>query len=330
MRGDSTVSVHIVTYNSAEDIADCLKAIFKQTFPVQEIVIIDNASTDRTIEIVESFMNHPIPIKLVINENNIGFAAAHNQAINITQTSYVLVLNPDVFLHPDYLFHLVSAMESERGIGSATGKLYRKSSEIDNMRILDSTGLVITKSRRAFDRGAGEIDRGQWDMSKDIFGVSGAAALYSRRMIEDVSINGEFFDTDFFAYKEDVDLAWRAQLYGWKSLFVPLAIAEHKRGWSEKKDRNQVPLNIRMHSFINRYFMMVKNDRLLYVLLHIFFIVTFECASFAYILIKERELMKSYIMVIKLLPKMWAKRKKIIRLAKKRKFLFNSVYHYFK
>ncbi len=302
---NETLSVHIVTFNSAEDISACIDAIVDQSYAVDEVIIVDNASIDASVEIIRRLMDkYPDQkIRLIENAHNIGFAEAHNQAIRATNTTYVCVLNPDVVLHSDYLRFLVSRMNSDSNIGSATGKLYR------NNKILDSTGIVINKTRRAFDRGAGEVDQGQWDSKSNVFGVSGAAALYRRAMIDDISIDGDFFDRHFFAYKEDVDVAWRAQLFGWGAYYEPLALAAHKRGWGEKKDRREVPLKIRQHSFLNRYYMMVKNDRLRDIIVHFPYIIGFEFASFVFILLREREMLSAYTLFRKHLPEMMGKRK---------------------
>lgn len=110
---------------------------------------------------------------------------------------------------------------------------------------------TINKARRAFDRGQGKAANA-YDNPNEVFGVSGAAALYSSKMIKQISIDGEFFDEDFFAYKEDVDVAWRARIFGWGAAYVPGAIAYHERGW-KTGSREKQPLFIRQHSFANRH-----------------------------------------------------------------------------
>lgn len=191
---------------------------------------VDNASSDDTLEKVRSFIKevHDVQIQLVENKTNSGFASAHNQAIRLTDTDFVLVLNPDVFLEPNYIICLIQVMEQKLELGSITGKLVLQ----NNPGIIDSTGLVVNRIWRAFDRGAGESVN-LWMDSAEVFGVSGAAAMYSRKMIDDISTKGEFFDEDFFAYKEDVDVAWRAGLLGWKAFYCADAVGLHKRGWKK-------------------------------------------------------------------------------------------------
>ena len=313
------VSVQIVTYNSGKDIKTCLDSVFSQSYPIQEVTIIDNQSSDKTLQIVEVFNN----IKLIKNDYNNGFAGGHNQGIRISKSDYILVLNPDVRLSKDYMKNIISVMEYDTEIGMATGKLYR---DID-MKILDSAGIIIKKNRRAFDRGSGEIDRGQYDYSKEIFGVSGAAAVYRREMIKDISYQGQFFDESFFAYKEDIDVSWRALLLGWKSQYIPDSIAEHGRGWQEEKKRSQVPLYIRQKSYINRYYCILKNDQLSYFALHLPFIIAYEIASFSYAFLRERKLLLVWKSFIREYKHMFEKRK-MIQLNRKK--TNKQIYSYFK
>lgn len=156
-----TVSVHIVTYNSADDIKECLEAVMQQTYGIHQVVIIDNASSDGTVDCVRSFIKRVqnagyiiagktnTEILLVPNPENTGFAPAHNQAIQLTDTDYVLVLNPDVQLRPNYVERLVEYMEQHPDVGSATGLLLLKSAP----DTVDSSGIVMNGIWRAFDRG---------------------------------------------------------------------------------------------------------------------------------------------------------------------------------
>lgn len=297
-----TVSVHIVTYNSAKDIEDCLDGVFKQSYPIQQIIIIDNASKDNIREVLQAYEDR---VHVVYNKENVGFAPGHNQAMRLSGADYFLVLNPDVTLDREYVSRLVSACEQNPKFGSATGRLLLKS----NPQIIDSTGLVMNRARRAFDRGAGEPSE-QWNESGEVFGVSGAAALYSREMVHDISIDEQFYDESFFAYKEDVDVAWRAQKYGWKSYYNADAIAYHERGW-KKGSRNQQPLFIRQYSYINRYKMMYKNDSWRNLLRNIIHILPFEMASLGYAILRDPKVLRSWTSFYREFPALRHKKKTI-------------------
>ncbi|WP_436240940.1 glycosyltransferase [Paenibacillus sp. LjRoot56] len=137
-----TVSVHVVTYNSAEHIEDCLEAVLKQSHPIDQIIVVDNASKDHTLHSLTKWQEK---CTIIQNNQNNGFAGAHNQAIRLTETDYCLILNPDVVLEPDYVLNTVLALQNSPRVGSATGKLLFKASP----HHIDSTGLIINKARRA-------------------------------------------------------------------------------------------------------------------------------------------------------------------------------------
>lgn len=301
-----TVSVHIVMYNSADDIEECLNGVLEQSHPIEQIVIIDNASSDDSVERVISF-SEQFGSKVIMMKNaiNIGFAPAQNQAIELTNSDYVLVLNPDVKLDGLYVEQLVEYMERHPKVGSGTGKLVHKSSP----ETVDSTGLVMNGIWRAFDRGTGE-QASAYMKSGEVFGVSGAAALYARRMIEDISIQGEFFDGDFFAYKEDVDVAWRAGKLGWKAYYCAEAIGMHERGW-KKGDRKSRPLFIRRVSYINRYKMIYKNLTGLEWLTNVPMLLAYEVATHGYILLREPRVLGAWIDFWRQLPELRRKRQEI-------------------
>lgn len=302
---NKTASVHIVTYNSADDIVECLTAVLAQDYPLEQIVVVDNASADGCADKVRAFYHtieaklqseereakipaHCPSLVLLDNKANTGFAPAHNQAIAVTQTDYVLVLNPDLTLAPDYVSRLIAQMEANPRIGSATGKLLLKADH----SLVDSTGLWMNRGRRAFDRGAGE-PAAQWLESGTVFGVSGAAAMYSRRMIEAVSVDGEFFDSDFFAYKEDVDVAWRANLLGWQAYYDAEAVGYHERGW-KTSGRSGKSMFIRRNSYINRYKMIYKNEPARTLLPTLLYSLPYEVAAHGYMLLKEPKLIKAW------------------------------------
>jgi len=145
-----------------------------------------------------------------------------------------------------------------------------------------------------------------------VFGVSGAAAFYRTAMIRDIAYEGQFFDEEFFAYKEDVDVAWRARHRGWKAWYVPTAKATHARGW-KKKSRSSIPLFVRKHSYQNRFYTLIKNEPAgwhLIKVLPILFVK--EAAKLAYILVRERGLLACWPNIVRKLPDMRRKRRHIM------------------
>jgi len=243
------VSIVLVTWNSAQHLPRCLAAIAQQTWPDVELIVVDNASTDETLSAVGQA---PSPVHLIRNDTNRGFAAAVNQGIAASTGEFVLLCNPDAFLERDYIAQLVRAFDDagER-FGMATGKLLRA----DEPGAIDSMGIRMTRSGRHFD-----IDRGATGASPvEVFGVSGAAGMYRRRFLDDVAIEGQPFDEDFFAYREDADIAWRGQLFGWRAFYAPAAVAHHVRRVTPER-RRQLPSAINMHSVKNRFLLRLKNE----------------------------------------------------------------------
>ncbi|HEY0788237.1 MAG TPA: glycosyltransferase, partial [Thermoanaerobaculia bacterium] len=216
---------------------------------------IDNASCDASATLLE----RAHPAALIRNAENRGFAAAANQGIAATSDPWVLLLNPDVRLEEGYIEECVAALEraGER-FGSATGTLYRaEGAEMRALAAIDSTGIRMTRSGRHLDIDDPPAPRGA--APREVFGVSGAAAVWRRRCLEHLAVGGEIFDEDFFAYREDAALAWRARLFGWKSIHVAEAIAYHVRRVTPEV-RGELPDEINMHSVKNRFLLRLKNE----------------------------------------------------------------------
>ncbi|MEO8100392.1 MAG: glycosyltransferase family 2 protein, partial [Acidobacteriota bacterium] len=252
-----SVSVTIVTYNSGRFIKRCLESVLEQKYAGLEVVVIDNASTDGTVDLLEQFADR---CRIYYNDKNLGFAAAQNQAIELAQGDWVLTLNPDVLLQSNFIQALVEAGKMDPKTGTVCGKLLsiRATFDLPDKQLVDSTGIYFTPMMRHLDRGSQEVDNGHYLNHEYVFGATAAAALYRRSMIEDIAIMGEFFDPDFFVYREDADVAWRAQLMGWRCMYTPLARGYHVRNVLPG-NRRALPPEINMHSVKNRFLMRIKN-----------------------------------------------------------------------
>ena len=257
MSRNGYVSVTIVTYNSGRFIKRCLESALEQDYPFKEIIVVDNNSTDGTIDILEPFEDR---CRIVYNDENIGFAAAQNQAIGLSDSEWVLTLNPDVLLLQGFLEALIQAGSVDPKVGTVCGKLLTMTAGFDfpEEPLVDSTGIYFTPNLRHLDRGSLEVDNGHFRDYEYVFGATAAAALYRREMVNDIAVGGEFFDSDFFVYREDADVAWRAQLLGWKCLYVPFAQGYHVRK-ALPGNRRALPPEINMHSVKNRFLLRIKN-----------------------------------------------------------------------
>ena len=293
------VSVIMVTWNVAGFIRQCLDSLRNQTLKDFEIIVVDNGSRDQTTSIIEK--EYP-EVALVKNEENEGFCRANNRGIRASRGEYILTLNADVVLDNDFLQKMVEAVEAgSRRTGMLSGKMLRQ-----DKVTLDSTGLILSKSRRFYDRGGQERDQGQYDRETEIFGICAGAGFYRKAMLEDISINGEYFDNHFFFLGEDFDISWRAQLYGWKGEFVPSAVCYHLRGSSEHGSKFRQYL-----SFKNRYLLMLKNDRLVNILLASPWLIPYDVCRFVYLIFTNRLVWRGMKEVFQALPDIWKKRQLI-------------------
>jgi GT2 family glycosyltransferase len=301
------VSVTIVTYNSGKHIAACLEALCLQDYPSLEVVVVDNHSQDRSRAIVHTFSGR-LELRVIDNDFNNGFCGGQNQAIAASQGAWVLALNPDVLLTPEFISRLIAGIQAQNdpAVGMACGRLVST-----RPGRLDSTGMYFTPQLRHFDRDGRAEDRGQHRVPEYVFGATGAAALYSRAMIEAISIPGEsgteFFDHSFFAYREDADLSWRAQLMGWNCLYVPDAVGSHVRT-CVPENRAQMAAAVNMHSVKNRFLMRIKNIGAGLYLRHFAAITMRDLGAIAYCLFKERTSLPGLAMVFRDWRNTWAKR----------------------
>jgi GT2 family glycosyltransferase len=251
------VTVTLVTHNSQRFLELCLDDLLRQDYPAFEVLVVDNQSTDGSRQILAGYGRS---IRVVYNSVNVGFAAGQNQAIAMGRGDWVLTLNPDVRLNQGFISSLVRAGNEDPSAGVVCGKLLRAMPDlsIPTGRLFDSTGIYFTPCLRHFDRGWNEVDTGQYDRPEYVFGATAASALYRREMIDHISLDDGFFDPDFFAYREDADVAWRAQLLGWRCLYEPSAEGYHVRRVVPER-RKSTPAVLRMHSVKNRFLMRLKN-----------------------------------------------------------------------
>ncbi len=275
------VAVVVVTWNSADYLPRCLDSLQELQRRPAELVVVDSGSTDGAAELVRG--SYP-EVRLIACDENVGFCRGNNLGIRATSSPYVLVLNPDTWLEPDFLERMLPAFEEPR-VGMVAGKLLR----FDRVT-LDSAGQLLSRARRPQDRGYGQPDRGQFDRDEPVFGVCGAAALYRRLMLDDIADPGpSYFDETFFAFGEDLDLAWRATRRGWRAAYRHLAVGYHARGGSATRAprlRRRIALlgrspELRFHAVKNRYLAILRNDSLAGYLANLPFIWSRDLATVA-------------------------------------------------
>lgn len=251
------VSIIVVSRNSAADLPRSLASAVAQKGVTTEILLVDNASSDASREAGTIYAPN---VGVMALPENVGFAAAMNTGIEATSGRYVLSLNPDCRLAPDFTAILVRRMDTRPDAGSASGRIYRADGlELTPTLRLDSTGIVFTRSGRHFDRGSEEDGEGRYLAEEEVAGTTAAAGLYRREALESAKISTGYFDSDFFLYREDADLAWRLARLGWKCLYVPSAVAWHRRTNLPDRRRSQTAA-ANLHSVKNRFLLRINNQ----------------------------------------------------------------------
>lgn len=247
-----TLAVIIVNWNGREYLSACLSSLQEQTFQDFRTICVDNGSTDGSRELLATFPD----VECVELPANKGFAEPNNigiaRAFADPHISSIVTLNNDTKTDPRYLEELVACAERHPDAGSIQPKVLR----MPDREILDSTGVLIYKDMSAISRGQGERDSGRYETEEEVFGASASAALYRRGALESVALGpNEFFDRDYFAYYEDVDLAWRLRLQGFRSYYAPRARVYHVHSATGKRHS---PFKS-FHIHRNQYYNMIKN-----------------------------------------------------------------------
>lgn len=213
---DPTLSLIVLNWNGKRFLPECLDSLAAQSYRSFEVILVDNGSTDGSEELIRT--NYPW-VKLVVLPENVGFAEGNNRGLAACNGQYVVALNNDTVADPGFLAELVRVAESDAAVGMVAAKM-RSYFQRDT---IDAMGLKVGRNGLGYNLGGGEKDLGQYEAAEPVFGPCGGAALYRRRMLEQIG----FFDSDFFAYYEDFDLAWRAHLAGWTCLPAPNALVYH-------------------------------------------------------------------------------------------------------
>lgn len=298
------VAVQIVTHNSVHFLDPMLTALMSQVgdWTVQ---VIDNASSDDTYSFIKKW-NIPI----YRNSQNLGYAAAHNQALTMSDSKYVLTLNPDVLLQPNFIISMVETLNQYPMVGMATGCLQRVDELGSDPYEIDGNGIYLLRNGRQGLIGEGLKLGKQPNKLAYVFGADGAAAFYRREMLYDIRLESDVFDEDYFLHKEDVDICWRAQWRGWQALYVPDAIAHHVRTFRPGK-RHNVNERLRYYGLRNRYSVMLKNQDVKHFWVDFLHILVYELQIWIYVFMFERYSLRLPIELAQNRKRWMVKRKRI-------------------
>lgn len=306
------VSVIIVNFNGKDVIGKCLESVFATIYPYFEVIVVDNGSTDGSVEMVQEKYS----IRLIKNGCNLGKCAGDNIGIRNSLGEYVVLLNPDTVVSPNWLQELV-----REAINSEACFCQPKILMLDNPETINSTGITIHFAGFGILRGNGEKDVGQYNNDKEIASIHSACVLISKKAIQDIKL----LDENFFAYNDDTDWGWRARILGWKITYVPSAIVYHKWGQSSGLNPDKFYYLER-----NRLIMILTNySRRSITLLLPLFLFT-EIAVIGYALIRDfiHEKIKSYADLIRLRNYI-RKRRELIQIRRRvsDEVLFNNFTH---
>ncbi len=324
----SKLSIHLVTWNGSKYIEYLFDSLRKQTFNDFKLIILDNASTDDTVNKIKiEIKNMPIECELIENKENKGFAGGHNQ-LNY-ECEYLLLLNQDIYLQSDCLEKLVKFMEKHNEVATISPRLMRW--DFNNLKPtftnqIDTLGLKVFRNRRVIEKYAGK----NWGEIKpkmllsyraekiigagvavEVFGVSGALPMLRRSVIAEVGL----FDESFVSYKEDVDLAYRLRSAGFKSYVILDAVAYHDRSAASvdrkgdlvaMENKKKQPEWVKYNSYKNHLMTLIKNEYWQNYLLDLPWIKWYELKKFCYFLLFDRHVLSG-------LKEIWKMRKELLK-----------------
>jgi hypothetical protein len=218
------ITIIIPNLNGRQHLEHCLPSILEQSYQDFEIILVDNGSTDGSVE----FVTKKFPrVQILASSYNMGFAKANNVAIQAASAPCVVTLNNDTTVEPNWLSEMMDVVRREPDVGMIACKTLN----MHNPHLIDSAGMDIDHVGMAWPRYYGQPDNKQETEPYEVFCPTGAAALYKRELLNQVGL----FDEEFFAYCEDMDLGWRARLMGWRCLYVPTSIVYHYHSATSKQ-----------------------------------------------------------------------------------------------
>jgi N-acetylglucosaminyl-diphospho-decaprenol L-rhamnosyltransferase len=246
----SSVVAVMVTFDSARVTRRAIEALNKGTVVPDHIVIVDNGSSDQTY--LNAIERDFPSVEVLRLEKNLGFCAANNVGLARMAQGHLLLVNPDAFVSESFLHDALRRLESAPNIGAVGPKLLGADPDTGvPTGLIDSAGIGQTWFGRLFDRGQCEFDVGQHDTADEPVALCAAAILVRRAALNAVAPGAQVFDERFFMYKEDVDLSWRLQRAGWRTVYDPTLVALHCRGW--QRDRRSMPSWTRRRSLLNEW-----------------------------------------------------------------------------
>jgi len=292
---NSLVSVIIVTAGVENYILSCLESLSKQTYPLTEVIIIDNGLGQ---ELKSRVLRESPQVKIYPGPGALSYSASLNRGIAQGRGDYILCLNDDVRLSPEFILNGRQGFSLDDKIGIISGKILRF-----NDKLIDSAGLTLSPWLTARERGYGRLDEGQFENAGYVFGATGAVAFYRRSMLEKIKSGQDYFDPDYGLFYEDLDIAWRANNAGWKGYYLPSAVAYHLRGGTVRIEKRGIDkrcarlyLNDDLYFNLvrNRYLTIAKNVKFTDLLLRLPLTAIYELAAWSLIIFSRPRLLSRF------------------------------------
>ena len=250
-------TVVIPNYNGIKYLSDCLDSLKEQTTQDFVIIVVDNGSNDGSFEILSGYPE----VKSIRFEENRGFCGAVNAGIHAAETEYVILLNNDTKAMPGFVENMTKAMEADRNIFSVSAKML----DMYNPELIDDAGDLYCALGWAFARGKGKRET-EYDVPCKIFSACGGAVIYRKAIMEQIG----YFDERHFAYLEDLDIGYRARIFGYKNYYEPAAAVLHAGSASSGSRYNEFKVSL---SSANSIYVIGKNMPLIQSLLNLPFLL---------------------------------------------------------
>ncbi|MEI6207756.1 MAG: glycosyltransferase family 2 protein [Desulfuromonadales bacterium] len=297
------ISVIILTWNGRQYLKDCLESLAAQTFHNFETILLDNGSHDGT----EAYVREAFPwVRSIRLPENSGFAAGNNMAFAECRSEFIVTLNNDTMVDSGFLAELLKSAEADLQVGMVAAKMLNF---FEKDRI-DSVGVSVAPNGMGHNIGVGEQNGGQYDQPSEVFGPCAGAALYRREMLDETG----FFDPDFFAYYEDLDLAWRGRLAGWRCVTAPGAVVHHVHSASSGRMSEFTVF----HTHRNKWFVIIKNWPASLIFRQLPLILAYDAAALLLSVLKGRirPALSARFHVLMELPNLLRKRSQVAEMRK--------------
>jgi len=281
----ATLVLQLLTFRQAETLPPLFASLKNQTDKDWKLLVLDNGSSPEVREKQATAIKEAapdFPSEFFFSDKNLGFSGGHEFLYEKNNADYVMLVNDDVILEPDYIARLRKFLDENEKVGAVTGAILRwnflDSGSVKKTEIIDSLGLGKNHAHKVFDLGAGKTF-GPSSTPVKVFGVSGCLPIYRRR-----AIGVELFDPAYVNYKEDVDVAYRLKKNGWLAMMIPEAKAFHKRSFQPFASRKNISVELEFLSYRNHWRNLRKHLSFLDWLRDGWAIIPFETAKFFYFL----------------------------------------------